>query len=67
MNKFKKNYPEWKQKYSTAKIIKELIFRIFLINTFTHSKDKIICIGNKIKLYLGNIKKIEKNKIFREK
>ena len=25
MKKFKKHYPEWKQKYSTTKIIKELI------------------------------------------
>ena len=25
MNKFKRHYPKWKQKYSTEKIIKELI------------------------------------------
>ena len=39
----------------------------FLNKNLMNSKESNICIGNKIKLYRGKIKKIEKKNIFEKK
>ena len=63
MKKFKKHYPKWKQKYSTNKILKELL-TYFLPSFSIIKEDNNNFTGRSIKLYLGRIKKIENKKIF---